>query len=36
MEDKAYLDAEIAKGAERATHIAKKTLRKTMRRMGLA
>ena len=35
MEDKAYLDAEIAKGAERAAHIAEKTLRKTMRKMGL-
>ena len=35
MEDKAYLDAEIAKGAERAAHIAEKTLKKTMRKMGL-
>lgn len=36
MEDKSYLDAEIAKGAERATaHIAEKTLKKTMRKMGL-
>ena len=35
MEDRGYLDAEIAKGAERACAIAEKTLRKTMRKMGL-
>ena len=36
LADKAYLDEMIARGAERASHIAEKTLRKTMRRMGLA
>ena len=35
LKDVAYLDAEIARGAERASQIAEKTLRKTMRKMGL-
>ncbi|MFC2316501.1 MAG: tryptophan--tRNA ligase, partial [Selenomonas massiliensis] len=35
LADKAYLDAEIERGAERAAHIAEKTLKKTMRKMGL-
>ena len=36
LADKAYLDAEMAKGAERAAGIAEKTLRKAKRRMGLS
>ena len=36
LTDKAYLDAEIARGAERAAHIAEKTLAKAKRKMGLA
>ena len=35
LADTAYLDAAIIDGAERASYIAEKTLRKTMRRMGL-
>ena len=35
LADKAYLDAAIARGAERASQIAEKTLQKAMRRMGL-
>ena len=35
LADKAYLDAVIARGAERASQIAEKTLQKAMRRMGL-
>ena len=35
LEDKAYLDAAIMDGTERASRIAEKTLKKTMRKMGL-
>lgn len=36
LKDAAYLDAAIMDGTERASQIAEKTLRKTMRKMGLA
>lgn len=36
LTDKAYLDAEIARGAERAAYIAEKTLAKAKRKMGLS
>lgn len=35
LKDAAYLDAAIMDGTERASQIAEKTLRKTMRKMGL-
>ncbi|WP_315305130.1 tryptophan--tRNA ligase [Selenomonas noxia] len=35
LKDAAYLDAAIIDGTERASQIAEKTLRKTMRKMGL-
>ena len=35
MEDRAYLDEEMKKGAERATKIASKTLTKVKKRVGL-
>ena len=35
MKDEAYLDAVMREGAARASHIAEKTLHKTMHRMGL-
>lgn len=35
MEDRAYLEEEMRKGAERATYIANKTLTKVKKRVGL-
>ena len=35
MEDRAYLDEEMKKGAERAAKIASKTLTKVKKRVGL-
>ena len=35
MQDRAYLDEEMKKGAQRATFIANKTLTKVKKRVGL-